>query len=131
MASAQQRALNPTATLSSSSTDPDEEEFPKTSSGILHEDVGKLPTTPSTGEWELPREKEGQEAAGPSGQGCSHSCSAPGCGRNHSSGQPQCSKKRRASSAHDAPQPCKKPPSPPAPVPLAGPTLTFNKINKY
>jgi len=54
MASAQQRALNPTATLSSSSRDPDEEEFPKTSSGILHEDVGKLPTTPSTGEQELP-----------------------------------------------------------------------------
>lgn len=115
MASAQQRALNPTATLSSSSRDPDEEEFPKTSSGILHEDVGKLPTTPSTGEQELPREKEGQEAAGPSGEGCSHSCSAPGCGRKHSSGRPKAPRRGGLAVPTMLPSPARSPPPPHGP----------------
>ncbi|NXC48415.1 TOPRS ligase, partial [Penelope pileata] len=91
-----QRTLVP-----SSSVGPNVEEPPSTSS--------ELPAAPSPREQEQPNLHPGQEAAGPSAQGCSPS--APSRGRKRSAGGPRRPKKRRASSAQRAPQPRKRPPS--------------------
>ncbi|XP_021243548.1 uncharacterized protein LOC110394160 [Numida meleagris] len=109
-ATSPQRTLTHSTTPSSGSAASDAEELPGTSSGVLHRGAGELPTAPSPGEQEQPREEPGQEAAGPSAQGCSHSRSAPGRGRKRGSGEPRRPKKRRADSAQGAPQPCKRPP---------------------
>ncbi|NXC46893.1 TOPRS ligase, partial [Penelope pileata] len=93
---------------SSSSTAPSVEEIPGTSGVGLHGAAGELPATASPGEREQPREEPGQEAAGPSAQGCSSS--APSQGRECCSGGPQRPNKRRADSSEDDPQPCKRPP---------------------
>ncbi|NWU85473.1 TOPRS ligase, partial [Onychorhynchus coronatus] len=57
-------------------------------------------------------ELEQAAAAGPSAQGGSHSPSSPSQGRDPFRGRPRRTRRRRADSLPDSPQPCKRPPHP-------------------
>ncbi|XP_021236765.1 uncharacterized protein LOC110389963 [Numida meleagris] len=88
-------ATSPPGTVASgSSTGPDVEELPSTSSGALGRGAGE----------------PGPEAAGPSEQGRSRGPSARSRGRKRSAGGPRRPTKRRAGSAQRAPPPCKRRP---------------------
>ncbi|POI20204.1 hypothetical protein CIB84_016049 [Bambusicola thoracicus] len=84
----------PSAAPTSSSTGPDTEELPGTSSGAFSRTPGQ----------------PGPEAAGPSEQGRSRGSSARGRGRKRSAGGPRRPTKRRAGSTQRAPPPCKRQP---------------------
>ncbi|NXA13540.1 TOPRS ligase, partial [Sapayoa aenigma] len=87
------------------------EEDTSTLEATLRGGPGFSPSTSVPAEQEQTQEEldEAAAVAGPSGQGCSSSPSAPGQDRDCLPQEPRRTRKRRASGLQDSPQPCKRP----------------------